>query len=73
MKKTTQEYKNNEHHTFIIKISMKILIIINYDNNYSTVVYGEKLVGSHSFEALNDAHEAYIFHRFIVTSHQIFC
>ena len=36
---------------------MKIVIIINYDY-YGTVVYGDKLVGFHSFEALNDAPEA---------------
>ena len=37
---------------------MKIVIIIDYDNNYNAVVYGGKLVGFHSFEALNDAPEA---------------
>ena len=60
--KNNQEYKNTEQHTFTIKISMTIVIIIDYDRNYSTVVQGEKLVGFHSFEALNDAPEAfYIF------------
>ena len=53
--KNNQECKNTERHTFTIKMSMKIGIIIDYDNNYSTVVYGEKLVGFHSFEALPDA------------------
>ena len=37
---------------------MKIVIIIDYDNNYSTVVYGEKSVGFHPFKSLNDAPEA---------------
>ena len=59
MDKNNQECKNNERHTFTIKISMKIIIIIDYDNNYSKVVYGEKLVGFHAFETLNDAPEAY--------------
>ena len=56
--KNIRECNNNERNTFIIKISMKIVIIIDYDNNFSTVVYWEKLVGFHSFEALNDAPEA---------------
>ena len=47
-------------------------VIIVVDNNYSKVVFGEKLEGFNSFEALNDAPEAYNFYRFIFTSHQIF-
>ena len=38
--KNIQECKNNERNTFIIKISMKIVITIDYDNNSSTVIYG---------------------------------
>ena len=36
-------------------------VIIVVDNNYSTVVNGEKWVGFHFFEALNDALEAIFF------------
>ena len=38
--KNNQECKNNESHTFTIKISMKIVFIGVYANNSSTVVYG---------------------------------
>ena len=38
--KNIQECKNDERNTFITKIYMKIFIIIDYDNNSSTVVYG---------------------------------
>ena len=41
--------------------SMKIVIIIDYDNNSSTVVYGVKSLGFHSFEALNDNLEGLFF------------
>ena len=51
---------------------MKIVIIIDYENNSSTVVYGGDLLGFLSFEALNDNLEELFFHRFIFTSHQIF-
>ena len=51
---------------------MKICININifdYDINSSTVVYGVKSLGFHSFEALNDNLEGLFFHRLIFTSH----
>ena len=32
--KKQQEYKNNEHHTFTIKISMRIVIATDYNNNF---------------------------------------
>ena len=66
------EKTTNNANSFTIKISTKIVIIVDYDNNYSTIVHEEKLEGFHSFEALHDAPEAYFFHRFIFTSHQIF-
>ena len=54
MKKTTKNAKNNESHTFTIKISMKIVFIGVYANNSSTVVYGGDILSFHIFEALND-------------------
>ena len=39
-RKNSQECTNNERNAFIIKITVKIVIIIDYDNNSSTVVYG---------------------------------
>ena len=39
MKKNIKECKNNKRNTFIIKIFMKSVIIIDYDNS-STIVYG---------------------------------
>ena len=50
--------KNNESHTFTIKISMKIVFIGVYANNSSTVVYGGDILSFHIFEALNDNFEA---------------
>ena len=47
-----QECKNNESHTFTIKI------IGVYANNSSTVVYGGDILSFHIFEALNDNFEA---------------
>ena len=58
MKKTTKNAKNNESHTFTIKISMKIVFIGVYANNSSTVVYGGDILSFHIFEALNDNFEA---------------
>ena len=49
--KNNQECKNND--SLYIKISMKIVIIIDYDNNYRleySSLWGEILV-FHSFEA----------------------
>ena len=40
--KNNKEYENNERHTFTIKISVKIVFIIDHDNNPSAVVYGVK-------------------------------
>ena len=56
--KTTKNAKNNESHTFTIKISMKIVFIGVYANNSSTVVYGGDILSFHIFEALNDNFEA---------------
>ena len=56
--KTTKNCKNNESHTFTIKISMKIVCIGVYANNSSTVVYGGDILSLHIFEALNDNFEA---------------
>ena len=50
--------QNNESHTFTIKISMKIVFIVVYHNNSSTVVYGGDILSFHFFEALNDNFEA---------------
>ena len=50
--------KNNESHTFTIKISMKIVFIGVYAINSSTVVYGGDILSFHIFEALNDNFEA---------------
>ena len=38
---------------FTIKISMKIVFIVVYDNSSSTVVYGGDILSFHFFEALN--------------------
>ena len=40
MDKKNPRMQNYEKNNFIIKISMKIVIIIDYNNNSSTVVYG---------------------------------
>ena len=56
--KNNQECKNNESHTFTIKISMKIVFIGVYAINSSTVVYGGDILSFHIFEALNDNFEA---------------
>ena len=45
--KNNQECKNNESHTFTIKISMKIVFIGVYANNSSTVVYGGDILSFH--------------------------
>ena len=39
-KKNNKECKNNESHTFIIGIFMKIVFIIAKDTNSSTIVFG---------------------------------
>ena len=41
-----------------MKISMKIVFIVVYDNNSSTVVYGGHILSFYFFEALNDNSEA---------------
>ena len=45
--KNNQECKNNENHTFTMKISMKIVFIFVNDNNSSTVVNGADILGFH--------------------------
>ena len=56
--KNNQECKNNESHTFTIKISMKIVFIGVYAFYSSTVVYGGNILSFHFFEALNGIFEA---------------
>ena len=55
--KNIQESKNNESHTFTMKISMKIVFIVVNDNNSSTVVNGVDILDFHFSEALNDNFE----------------
>ena len=53
-KKTTNKGKNNESHTFTIKISNDVMKLAFIDQDDScTVVYGGDSLGIHFFEALN--------------------
>ena len=55
--KNNQECKNNESHTFTIKISMKI-VFIGVWPIILAVVCGGDILSFHIFEALNDNFEA---------------
>ena len=52
-KKTTKKGKNNESHTFTIKISMINCIYYRLRQFQYTSLFGD-ISGFHSFEALND-------------------
>ena len=51
--KNNQESKNNDSHTFTIKISMKIVFIVVTTILYSTEVCGGEILGFVFFEALH--------------------
>ena len=53
-KKTRQKIKNNGSQLFTIKISLKMIFIVDTTIYASTVVYGGNILDFHFFEALND-------------------